>query len=49
MSKKLKTWKNKRRICRTKRSGRYASKGHCLAYHRELQKANCCLGKLFSL
>lgn len=34
----MKTWKTKRRVCRGRKSGRFASKGKCSAFKRTLIK-----------
>lgn len=35
----MKTWKRKRTVCKSRRSGRFASKGKCGAYKRVKVKA----------
>ena len=35
----MKTWKNKRTVCKSRRSGRFASKGKCKAYKRTKVRA----------
>lgn len=30
----MKTWKTKKTVCRSRKSGKFASGGHCRAYRR---------------
>jgi hypothetical protein len=34
----MKTWKTKRRVCRSTKSGRFSVKGRCRAFKRTLVK-----------
>lgn len=35
----MKTWKTKRKVCRSSKSGRFSFKGQCRAFKRTLVKA----------
>jgi hypothetical protein len=35
----MKTWKAKRKVCRSRKSGRFSFKGQCRAFKRTLVKA----------
>jgi hypothetical protein len=43
----MKTWKSKKTVCRSRKSGRFASRGKCKAYKRSKVKAGF-FGSLFS-
>lgn len=36
----MKTWKSKKTVCRSSRSGKFASKGKCKAFKRQRIKAS---------
>ena len=42
----MRTWKSKRTACRSRKSGRFSSKGKCKAYKKTKVKAGF-FGKLF--
>ena len=35
----MKTWKSKRRVCRSRKSGKFANKGKCGAFKRSLVRS----------
>jgi hypothetical protein len=35
----MKTWKTKRKVCRSRKSGRFSFKGKCAAFKRSLVKS----------
>jgi len=43
----MKIWKTKRRVCRSKKSGKFVKRGLCAAFKRELVRATS--GRLFDL
>ena len=42
----MKTWKSKRTVCRSRKSGRFGTKGRCKAWKKSKVKA-CCIDQLF--
>lgn len=43
----MKTWKSRRKVCRSRKSGKFAFKGKCSAYKR--QKVRALAHALFKL
>lgn len=43
----MKTWKSRRKVCRSRKSGKFAFKGKCSAYKR--QKVRALAKQLFTL
>lgn len=43
----MKTWKTKRKVCRSRKSGKFVKRGLCAAFKRELIRATS--GTLFDL